>query len=100
MAEHAADRNWQRLIRTAVREAWETWCLQGQAGPVTEKAFEAILNRAALPILRRLQDQPPEVVAVLVPTLVRAMLAAAVELMAERGGRETVSRETALGSAP
>ena len=60
----------------------------GPGGPVTEKELEAIINRAAVPILAKLQDLPLELLAGLVPSLVRVMLAAAVEVMAEeRRGR-------------
>ena len=34
-----------------VGEACETWRVQAQGGPVTTRALEAILNRAAVPIL-------------------------------------------------
>jgi len=58
MPESAAARRWQRVIRASVREACETWRVQAQAGPVTTKALEAILNRAAVPILTLLENQP------------------------------------------
>ena len=62
--------------------------IQARAAPVTEKQFEAIINRAAVPILAKLQDLPLELLAGLVPSLVRVMLAAAVEVRAEeRRGR-------------
>jgi len=70
---------WQRVIRESVREACETWRIQRQAGPVTGEALEAIVYRAAVPILTLLQDQAPEAVAALTPSVVRVMLAAAVE---------------------
>jgi hypothetical protein len=76
-------RKWHRVIRDSVREACETWRIQRQAGPVTSEALEAIVYRAAVPILTLLQDQAPEAVAALVPTVVRIMLAAAVEVLAE-----------------
>ena len=50
LAEPSEGRKWQRLIRAAVREACETWRIQAQAGPVTEKQLEAMINRAAVPI--------------------------------------------------
>jgi hypothetical protein len=72
-----------------VREACETWRIQARAGPVTEKELETIINRAAVPILAKLQDLPLELLAGLVRSLVRVMLAAAVEVMAEeRRGRQ------------
>ena len=76
-------RKWNRVIRDSVREACETWRIQRQAGLVTSEALEAIVYRAAVPILTLLQDQAPEAVAALVPTVVRIMLAAAVEVLAE-----------------
>ena len=77
---------WGRVIRESVREACETWRIQRQAGPVTSEALEAIVYRAAVPILTLLQDQAPEAVAELAPSVVRIMLAAAVEVVAEQHG--------------
>jgi hypothetical protein len=76
------------MVRGCVREACQTWRVQAQAGPVTPKLLEAIVYRAAVPILLRLEDQPPDVVVALVPSLVRVMLAAAVEVMAEERRRK------------
>ena len=77
---------WERAIRASVREACETWCIEAQAGPVTSAALEAIVYRSAVPILTLLQDQAPEAVAELAPSVVRIMLAAAVEVVAEQHG--------------
>jgi len=66
-----------------VREACATWPIQAQARPVTSEALEAIVYGAAVPILTLLEDQPPEGVAELVPNIVRVMLAATVEVLAE-----------------
>jgi len=44
----------------------------------------AIINRAAVPILTLLQDQPPDAVVALAPSVVRIMLWAVVEVVAER----------------
>ena len=86
--ERSQDRRWQRTIRAAVQEACATWKIQAQAGPVTSKHLEMIINRAAVPILGSMQDHPAELVTALVPSLVRVMLAAAIEVMAdERRGR-------------
>jgi len=76
-------RKWQRVMRDSVREACDTWRIQAQAGPVTSEALETIVYPAAVPILTLLQDQPPEAVAALMPSILRIMLAAAVEVMAE-----------------
>jgi len=89
MPESGEARRWQRVIRASVREACQTWRVQAQAGPVTTKALEAIINRAAVPILNLLQNQPAEAVAALAPSVVRTMLWAVLEMQAEssRGRR-------------
>jgi len=86
MSESAEAREWHRVIRASVRECLETWTLQAQAGPVTVDALETILARATIPILRRVEERPPEVVVALLPSLIRTMLAAFVEVMAEQSG--------------
>ena len=78
---------WHRVIRGSVREACQTWRIQALAGPVTSEALEAIVYRAAVPILTLFKDQPPEAVAALAPTVIRIMLAAAVEVLAEERQR-------------
>lgn len=56
----------------------------GKAGPVTVEALETILARATVPILRQVEGREPELVVALLPSLVRTMLAACVEVMTER----------------
>jgi hypothetical protein len=63
-----------------VRECLETWWLQSEAGPVTVEALE---TRATVPILRQMDQHPPEVAVALLPSLIRIMLAAFVEVMTE-----------------
>jgi len=58
--------------------------LQAQAGSVTVEALETILARATVPILRQVEERPPELVVALLPSLIRTMLAAFVEVMAEQ----------------
>ena len=77
-------REWHRIIRTSVRECLETWQLQSQNGPVTVEALEAILSRSMVPILSQVEGRQPELVMALLPSLVRTMLAAFVEVMAEQ----------------
>ena len=48
------------------------------------EALETILARATFPILRQVEDRPPELVAALLPSLIRIMLTAFVEVMAEQ----------------
>jgi hypothetical protein len=85
MPASAEARKWQRVIRASVREACQTWRVQAQAGPVTTEALEAIINRAAVPILDLLlRGQPPDAVVALAPSVVRIMLWAVVEVLAEQ----------------
>jgi hypothetical protein len=84
MSASAEAREWHRIIRASVRECLETWTLQAQAGPVTVEVMETILARATVPILRQAEDCAPEVVVALLPSLIRVMLAAFVEVMAEQ----------------
>ncbi len=58
--------------------------LQAQGGVVTVEALETILARATVPILRQVEERPPELVVVLLPSLIRTMLAAFVEVLAEQ----------------
>lgn len=88
MAESAEAPKWSGLVRGAVRECLETWLLQAHAGPVTAEALEGILARSSVLILRRLEGQPPELVVALLPTLIRTMLAAFVEVMAGQQRRK------------
>jgi hypothetical protein len=84
VSEEAEARKWQRVIRASVREVCQTWRVQAQAGPVTTDVLDAIIHRAAVPILTLLQDQPPEAIAALAPSVVRIMLAAMVGVLAEQ----------------
>jgi hypothetical protein len=83
MSESAEAREWHRIVRASVRECLETWTLQAR-GPVTVEALETTLARATVPILREVEEHPPELVVALLPSLVRTMLAAFVEVMAEQ----------------
>jgi hypothetical protein len=83
MAECVEARNLHGLIRRSVRECLEMWLLQAQAGPVTPEALEGILARSAVVLLQRLEEQPPELIVELLPSLTRTMLVAFVEVMAE-----------------
>jgi hypothetical protein len=45
------------------------------------EALEAMLSRSKIPILRQVEDKPSELVMALLPSLIRTMLAAFVEVM-------------------
>ena len=83
MPESPGAAEWHRIIRASVRECLETWRLQSKAGPVTVEALETILARATVPILRQVEERQPELVAALLPSPVRTMLAAFVKMMAK-----------------
>jgi len=89
VSESADAREWHRIIRASVRECLETWTLQSKDGPVTVEALEAILSRSMVPTLRQVEDKPPELVMALLPSLVRTMLGAFVEVMAEQRASKT-----------
>jgi hypothetical protein len=80
----AEAREFQRIIRASVREFLDAWRLQTQAGPVTPDAVDLIVTQAAMPILELLEDRPPERALALVPSLLRLVLAAVLEVTAER----------------
>jgi hypothetical protein len=81
-------REWHRIIRASVREACEAWRLQTETAPPTPEALETILARATVAILRQFEDRPLELQVALLPSLVRTMLAAFVEVMAEQPQRK------------
>jgi len=51
-------------------------------------------------ILRQLEDKPPELVMALLPSLVRTMLAALVELLAARCGAGVVKGSSPADATP
>ncbi len=81
---NAEAEEWHRVVRASVREFLETWVLQAQAGSVTVDALETILARATVPILRQVEGFEPELAVAMLPSLIRTMLAAFVEVMAEQ----------------
>jgi hypothetical protein len=78
---------WHAIVREAVRECVHTWRLQARSGPVSDKAKTTILSRATVLLMRRLDGQPPHVVAALLPGLIRTMLSAVLDVMAEDQAR-------------
>jgi hypothetical protein len=65
MSESAEAREWHRIIQASVRECLETWVLQAEAGPVTVEAIETIVTHSTGPIVRQVEERPPELVVVL-----------------------------------
>jgi hypothetical protein len=53
-----------------------------------------VVARAAVPILRLLEDRPPELMLALLPSLVRVMLQAFLEVMRSRGDQGPIGPRT------
>ena len=70
-------------IRAAVRECVETYRIQAAEGPITGDALDQIFRRSAVLIMQQFEGKPPEVMLALGPILIRTMLAAFVEVIAE-----------------
>lgn len=75
--------DWHALIRATVRECVHTWTMQAQARPVMPEALEAIVSRAVVLLMHRLDGQAPHLVVALLPGLLHTMLAAFLEVLAE-----------------
>ena len=75
-----------RIISASVRDMLSAYRIQAQAGPVSEQALEGIVFRAAHPVVNTLAPYPADQRAALLPNVVRIMLAAFLEGMAEAAG--------------
>jgi hypothetical protein len=75
-----------RIISASVRDMLDAYRIQAQAGPVTDKAMEEILFRAAHGVVQCLAPYPPEQRVALLPSVVRVLLAAFLEEVAGRDG--------------
>lgn len=81
-------RELHRIIRASVRDMLDAHRLQAQAGPVTDKALEEILFRAAHSVVDSLAPYPAEQRVALLPSVVRLMLASFLEDVAGADGTE------------
>ena len=79
-------RELHRIISATVRDMLSAYRIQAQAGPVSDQALEAILFRAAHPVVNILAPYPAEQRAALLPNVVRMMLAAFLEEVAGMDG--------------
>ena len=75
-----------RIIRASVRDMLSAYRIQAQPGPVTDKALEQIIFRAALGIPQSLAPYPAAQRVTLLPSVVRFMLATFLEETALEGG--------------
>ncbi len=74
-----------RIISASVRDMLDTYRIQAQAGPVTAKALEEILFRAAHGVVQSLAPYPGEQRVALLPSVVRMLLATFLEDVASAG---------------
>ena len=81
----AEARELNRIIRVSVREMLNVYRIQAKAGPVTDRALEQIVFRAAHPIVNSLAPYSAEHQAALMPSIVRMLLAAFLERVEKRG---------------
>jgi hypothetical protein len=79
-------RELHRIISASVRDMLSAYRIQTQAGPVTDQALEAILFRAAHPIVNILAPYRAEQRVALLPSVVRFMLATFLEETASLDG--------------
>jgi len=80
-------RELHRIIRASVRDMLDAYRIQAAAGPVTDKALEEILFRAAHEVVQSLMPRSgPERVALL-PSVVRILLATFLEDVAGAASR-------------
>jgi hypothetical protein len=77
MTEEA--RELHRIISASVRDMLSAYRIQAQAGPVSDQTLEAILFRAAHPVVNILAPYPAEQRVALLPNVVRIMLASFLE---------------------
>jgi hypothetical protein len=75
-----------RIIRARVRAMADAYRIQAQTGPVSDQALEAIIFRAAHPVVDSLAPYPADQRAALLPSVVRLMLAAFLEDVAGEDG--------------
>ena len=77
-----------RIISASVRDMLTEYRLQSQPGPVTDKALEQIIFRAALGITQSLAPYPAAQRVALLPSIVRFMLATFLEETTRPAGSE------------
>ena len=67
-------RELHRIISASVRDMLDAYRIQAQAGPVTDKALEEIIFRAAHGVVQSLAPYPGEQRVALLPSVVRVLL--------------------------
>ena len=74
----------QRIVSTSVRDMLDVYRIQAQAGPVTDKALEGIIFRAAHGVVQSLAPYPGKQQVAMLPSVVRMLLTTFLEEVAER----------------
>jgi hypothetical protein len=75
-----------RIISASVRDMLDAYRIQAQAGPMTDRALEEILFRAAHGVVQSLATYTRDQRAALLPSLVRMLLATFLEDVASHAG--------------
>jgi hypothetical protein len=75
-----------RRISTSVRDMLDAFRIQASAGPVTDKALEEIIFRAAHGVVQSLAPYPAEQRVALLPSVVRMLLTTFFEEVAGPAG--------------
>ncbi len=68
-----------RIISASVRDMLDAYRIQAKVGPVTDKALEEILFRAAHGVVQSLEPYPGEQRVALLPSVARMLLATFLE---------------------
>ena len=71
-----------RIISASVRDMLDAYRIQAQAGPVTDKALEEIIFRAAHGVVESLVPYPAELRVAMLPSVVRMLLTTFLEEVA------------------
>jgi hypothetical protein len=75
-----------QIISASVRDMLDAYRIQAEAGPVTDKALEEIIFRAAHGVVQSLASYPGEQRVALLPSVVRVLLTTFLEDVAGKVG--------------
>ena len=82
-----------RIISASVRDMLDAYRIQAQAAPVTDKALEEIIFRAAHGVVQSLAPYPGEQRVALLPSVVRVLLTTFLEDVAGRAGSSNTAKD-------
>jgi hypothetical protein len=71
-----------RIVSASVRDMLDAYRIQAQAGPVTDRALEEVIFRAAHGVVQSLAPYPCEQRVALLPSVVRMLLTTFLEEVA------------------